>query len=195
MSKSKLLKSEIVLYGVITCVSNLIATFIISLLLKMLLPSINNNQVIFVILLVIGIFAVSLGISAWFFKKRVPEHYQATDDKYLWLKQGLLLVLPGEFVRFLLSLFTLGNSNNTGLLSMLPTFLFENTYMIWSGRHEAIRQKLEFVFLDFIAYIGAYLPYIAVYLIALLVIYRIFWNVGKSEREEMIVHESRPRFY
>ena len=195
MSKSKFSKSEIVLYGVITCVANLIATFLIILVLKTILPVINNNTAAFIILLVIGVLAVSLGITALFFKRRAPQHYLASDDKYCWLKQGLLLVLPGEGFRFLLSLFTLGNSNNTGLMSMLPTFLFENTYIIWSGRHEAIRQRLSFVFLDFIAYIGAYLPYIVVYLIAVLAIYRAFWNVGKREREEMIVHESRPRFY
>ena len=195
MSKFKFSKSEIALYGAITCVANLIATFLVILILKPILPRINNNATIFIILLVIGVLAVSLGIIALFFKRRVPQHYQISDNKYCWLKQGLLLVLPGELFRFLLSLFTLGNSNSTGLLSILPTFLFENTYMIWSGRHEAIRQKLNFVFLDFIAYIGVYLPYIVVYLIAVLAIYRAFWNVGKREREEMIVHESRPRFY
>ncbi len=195
MSKSKLSRSEILLYGVITCVSNLVATFLILFLVKGLLPFINNNVVIVIILLVIGVFAVSLGVSALFFKKKVPQHYQPSNNKYAWLKKGLLFVLPGEGVRFLLSLFSLGHIDSTGLLSIVPTFLFENTYIIWTGRMEAIRQKADFVIADFLAYIGAYLPYIIIYLVAVLAVYHVFWNVGKKEREEMIVHESKPRFY
>ncbi len=195
MSKTKITKGQIVLYAIITCVSNLIAAFLVSAFLKTLLPSINNNVVVFIILLVIGVFAVSLGITAFFFKRRVPTHYRDSNNKYDWLKQGLLLVLPGEILRLIVCLFTLGHVNSTGMLSILPTFLFEQTYVVWTGRIEAIRQDLNFVPADFFAYIGAYLPYLILYLIGVLAIYRIFWNIGKKEREEMIVYESRPRFY
>ena len=33
------------------------------------------------------------------------------------------------------------------------------------------------------------------FLLAVLAIYRYLWNVGKREKEELIVHESKPRFY
>ena len=191
----KMPKREIVLYTIITCFSNLIATIFVSFILKTILPSINNNVVIFIILLVIGVFAVSLGITAFFFKRRVPTHYRDSNNKYDWLKQGLLLVLPGEILRLIVCLFSLGHINSTGMLSILPTFLFEQTYVVWTGRMEAIRQNLDFIPADFFAYVGAYLLYLVLYLIGILAIYHAFWNVGKREREEMIVHESRPRFY
>lgn len=195
MGKSKLKKGEILLYAIISFFSNLITTIVVSFVLKTILPSINNNVVIFVILLVIGVFTVSLGITALFFKRKVPKHYQASDDRYGWLKQGLRLVLPGETFRLIVCLVSLGHINSTGLLSVLPTFFFEQTYVAWSGRMEAIRQNLNFIPADFFAYIGAYLPYLILYLIGILAIYNVFWNVGKREREEMVVHESRPRFY
>ena len=191
----KMPKREIVLYTIITCFSNLIATIFVSFILKTILPSINNNVVIFIILLVIGVFAVSLGITSFFFKRRIPTHYRDSNNKYDWLKQGLLLVLPGEILRLIVCLFSLGHINSTGMLSILPTFLFEQTYVVWTGRMEAIRQNLDFIPADFFAYVGAYLLYLVLYLIGILTIYHAFWNVGKREREEMIVHESRPRFY
>lgn len=188
-------KREIVLYAIVTCFANLIATLSVLYILKTILPLINNNIVIFISLLVIGVFAVSLGITALFFKRRVPTHYRDSNNKYDWLKQGLLFVLPGEILRLIVCLFSLGHINSTGLLSILPTFLFEQTYVTWAGRMEAIRQNLNFIPADFFAYIGAYLPYLILYLIGILAIYNVFWNVGKREREEMVVHESRPRFY
>lgn len=183
------------LYAIITCVSNLIATISVLYILKTIPSLINNNIPIFVIFLVIGVFAVSLGVTALFFKRSVPTHYQASDDRYGWLKQGLRLVLPGEIFRLIVCLFNLGHINSTGLLSVLPTFLFEQTYAIWTGRMDAIRQNADYIPADFFAYIGAYLPYLILYLTGVLAIYRIFWNVGKREREEMIVHESKPRYY
>jgi hypothetical protein len=89
----------------------------------------------------------------------------------------------------------LGFINSFGLLSLIPTFVFEQTYMIRSGRYKAIRQKAEFIFADYLAYVGIYLIYLALFLLAVLVIYRYLWNVGKREKDELIVHESKPRFY
>ncbi len=195
MSKTKITKGQIVLYAIITCVSNLIAAFLVSAFLKTLLPFLNNNVVVFIILLILGVFALSLGIAALFFKRKVPDHYQTSNNQYNWLKQAFRLILPGEIVRFLLCLFSLGQINSTGLLSIIPTFLFEQTYVIWTGRIDAIRQKADYIPADFFAYIGAYLPYLIIYLVGILTIYRFFWNVGKREREEMIVHESKPRYY
>lgn len=195
MSKAKITKGQIVLYAIIACLSNLIAAFLVFAFLKALLPFINNNVVVFIILLIIGVLAISLGITALFFKRKVPKYYQASDDRYGWLKQGIQLILPGEIFRLIVCLFSLGHINSTGLLSVLPTFLFEQTYVIWAGRMDAIRQNSDYIPADFFAYIGAYLPYLIIYLVGILAIYRFFWNVGKRERGEMIVHESRPRFY
>ncbi|MBR2223377.1 MAG: hypothetical protein IJ973_03535 [Christensenellaceae bacterium] len=67
--------------------------------------------------------------------------------------------------------------------------------MIRSGRYGAIRQDLNSIFGDYLAYAVCYFLYIAVYLLAVLAIYRYLWNVGKRERDELIVRDSKPRFY
>jgi len=147
------------------------------------------------IILFIGCFGISLAVLFIYLKNRVPAHYQPSDEKWLWAKNGIRLILPGEIVRFLLGVFCLGSVNSFGLLSLAPTFVYEQTYLIQSGRFEAIRQELRFIFVDYLAYIGVYLVYLAVFLVAVLAVYRYLWNVGKRERDELIVHESKPRFY
>ena len=187
-----------IIYGIVTCLSNLLATFAVSMILKMLVTPMEMGVLkiaLTYIILFIGCFGISLAVLFVYLKNRVPAHYQPSDEKWLWLKNGIRLILPGEIVRCILGVCTLGSVNNTGLLSLVPTFVFEQTYIIQSGRHQAIRQDLNFIFVDYLAYVGIYLIYLAFFMVAVLAIYRYLWNVGKHEREELIVHESKPRFY
>jgi hypothetical protein len=198
LKKTKIQVKEMIIYGIVTCLSNLLATFAVSMILKMLVTPMEMGVLkiaLTYIILFIGCFGISLAVLFVYLKNRVPAHYQPSDEKWLWLKNGIRLILPGEIVRCILGVCTLGSVNNTGLLSLVPTFVFEQTYMIQSGRHEAIRQELNFIFVDYLAYIGIYLIYLAVFLVAVLAIYRYLWNVGKRERDELIVRESKQRFY
>ena len=195
MKSLKNTKSGIVNYGIISCISNLLAAVVVSVMLKTIAPLISTNAFLVWMILLIGVFAVSLGISFLALKNKVPLHYQSSEDKYFWLKNGLHMILPGEIFRFFLCFFTLGHIGTTGLLSIIPTFVFEQTYAIWTRRTELIRQEYRFIFGDFVAYTVCYLLYFMIYLVAILAIYRFLWNIGKREREELIVRESKLRFY
>lgn len=198
MKKKKIQAKEIIFYGIIMCIANLFASLAVMFILKMLVAPMEKGALMFVIffaVLFVGCFGIPLAILFGYWKNRVPAHYQPSDDKRLWLKNALRLVLPGEIVRCLLGTSCLGIINSFGLLSLIPTFVFEQTYMIQSGRYNAIRQKAQFIFADYLAYIGIYLIYLVLFLLAVLAIYNYLWNVGKREKEEMIVHESKPRFY
>ena len=198
MKKEKIHAKEILGYGIVTCIANLLASLAVSLFLKMLVAPMEKVALMFVIffaVLFVGCFGIPLAIIFAYWKNRVPTHYQPSDDKRLWFKNALCMVLPGEILRCLLGASCLGMINSFGLLSLIPTFVFEQTYVIWSGRNKAIRQEAEFIFVDYLAYIGIYLFYLALFLLAVLAIYRYLWNVGKREKEELIVHESKPRFY
>lgn len=198
MKTKKIQVKDIIFYGIITCIANLLASLAVSLFLKMLVAPMEKGALMFVIVFVVlfvGCFGIPLAIIFAYWKNRVPAHYQPSDDKRLWLKNALRLILPGEIVRCILGASCLGFTGSFGLLSLIPTFVFEQTYVIWSGRNNAIRQKAEFIFADYLAYIGIYLFYLTLFLLAVLAIYRYLWNVGKCEKEELIVHESKPRFY
>ena len=198
MKIKKIQAKEIIFYGIIVCIANLLASLATSFILKIIVTPIKNVAFAYaltVFILLVGCFGIPLAIIFAYWKNRVPAHYQPSDDKRLWLKNALRLILPGEIVRCLLGTSCLGFIGSFGLLSLIPTFVFEQTYVIWSGRYKAIRQKAEFIFVDYLAYVGIYLIYLALFLLAVLAIYRYLWNVGKREKEELIVHESKPRFY
>lgn len=198
MKAKRIQIKEIVGYSFITCIANFIASLVTTFILKILVAPMEKGALMFVIVfavLFVGCFGIPLAILFAYWKNRVPAHYQPTDDKRLWLKNALRLILPGEIVRCILGASCLGIINSFGLLSLIPTFVFEQTYVIWSGRNDAIRQKAEFIFADYLAYVGIYLFYLALFLLAVLAIYRYLWNVGKREKEELIVYESKPRFY
>ena len=200
VKQTKIQAKEMVFYGIVTCIANLLASFAVSMILKMLVrPMITGHvKLAFILtytLLFVGCYGISLAVLFVYMKNRVPMHYQPSKEKWLWAKNGIRLILPGEIVRCLLGTFCLGSLNSFGLLTLIPTFVYEQTYLIQSGRFEAVRQELRFIFVDYLAYIGIYLIYLALFLVAVLAIYRYLWNVGKREREELIVHESKPRFY
>lgn len=198
MKAKKIQAKEIIFYGFVTCITNLLASLATSFILKIIVTPIKNVAFAYaltVFILLVGCFGIPLAIIFAYWKNRAPAHYQPSDDKQLWLKNALRLILPGEIVRCLLGVSCLGFINSFGLLSLIPTFVFEQTYMILSGRYKAIRQKAEFIFADYLAYVGIYLIYLALFLLAVLAIYRYLWNVGKREKDELIVHESKPRFY
>lgn len=198
MKIKKIQAKEFIFYGIIVCIANLLASLATSFILKIIVTPIKNVAFAYaltVFILLVGCFGIPLAIIFAYWKNRIPAHYQPSDDKRLWLKNALRLILPGEIVRFLLGTSCLGFIGSFGLLSLIPTFVFEQTYVIWSGRYKAISQKAEFIFADYLAYVGIYLIYLALFLLAVLAIYRYLWNVGKREKEELIVHESKPRFY
>ena len=198
MKKKKIQAKDIIFYGIIMCIANLLASLATSFILKIIVTPIKNVAFAYaltVFILLVGCFGIPLAIIFAYWKNRVPAHYQPSDDKRLWLKNALRLILPGEIVRCLLGTSCLGFIGSFGLLSLIPTFVFEQTYVIWSGRNKAIRQEAEFIFADYLAYIGIYLIYLALFLLAVFAIYHYLWNVGKREKDELIVHESKPRFY
>ena len=198
MKKKKIQAKDIIFYGIIMCIANLLASLATSFILKIIVTPIKNVAFAYaltVFILLVGCFGIPLAVLFAYWKNRVPAHYQPSDDKRQWLKNALRMILPGEIVRCILGASCLGFTGSFGLLSLIPTFVFEQTYVIWSGRNKAIRQDAEFIFADYLAYIGIYLIYLVLFLLAVFAIYHYLWNVGKREKDELIVHESKPRFY
>lgn len=119
--------------------------------------------------LILPVFAV--GILFYFF---IPEQYHKKNH---WRKCFLKFVLPGEIIRFLISFVCLGHQSQIGgRFSKLACFLFENTYMIATKRHEAIRNDLEYIPADFFVFALWYLLYAAVYGILIALVYRFMWQ-------------------
>ena len=111
------------------------------------------------------------------------------------VKSFILHVLPMEIVRYIVCLISLGHLKQTGYFALLPTSIFENTYIRWSGRHNEIRNYLDYIPQDYLAYTLCYLIYAAVYLTFVVLIYRKHWKVGKEESEELVVYEKKQRLY
>ena len=83
---------------------------------------------------------------------------------------------------------SLGHLNQSGVFSLVPTFLFENMYLIWTNRSEPVRQWLEYIFADFVAYAACYIIYLVIYLALVMLIYKRFWAEAKKDSEDLIIH-------
>ena len=201
MKKTKVSFLQIILYGVATFVGNFLSFYPLAIILKIILKLFGYN--LFTIIVSFAAYLlIPLGVCCLFVYftmkfTNVSCHYEPNDSKFYWLKYGATLVLPSEVARFLISLFTLGNFNEIGWFSAFPTLIFEETYLRFTGRLESVRWEMSYIPLDFLVYSVCYLIYAAIHLLAIFAIYRIFWNKGKRDRDDLIVHETkwRRKFY
>ena len=89
MKKWNLTISDIVAYAAVTCIGNLVATFVAERINKYCLTPLGLHFYTFVLVFLLNSF-LTMGI-AWcliylLFKQK-EEHYMPGDDKYLWLKK------------------------------------------------------------------------------------------------------------
>ncbi len=199
MKKTKILFTHIVLYGIVVFASNWISKYPLKKLLILTQNILGYNTFSLIIASCLQ-FLIPLGtswISVYFLFKiqQVSSHYDPDVDKFYWIKSCMKLVIPAEIIRFLISSFDLGIITKAGYFALPATFLFESTYLIWSGRGYAVRQELSYIFSDYVVYNFCYLIYLAIHLFGIFMIYRHFWLVGKNECEDLVVYESKQRFY
>ena len=110
----------------------------------------------------------------------VPEQYHKKNH---WRKCFLKFVLPGEIIRFFMSLVCLGHNNQIGgRFCNAPAFLFENTYMVATKRYDAIRNDLMYIPADFVAFAFWYLLYAAIYGVLIALVYRFLWQRQKTNQ-------------
>lgn len=120
---------------------------------------------------------LAVGILFFFF---VPEQYHKKNH---WRKCFLKFVLPGEIIRFFISLVCLGHNNQIGgRFCNAPAFLFENTYMVATKRYDAIRNDLMYIPADFVAFAFWYLLYAAIYGVLIALVYRFLWQRQKTNQ-------------
>ena len=120
---------------------------------------------------------LAVGILFFFF---VPEQYHKKNH---WRKCFLKFVLPGESIRFFISLVCLGHNNQIGgRFCNAPAFLFENTYMVATKRYDAIRNDLMYIPADFVAFAFWYLLYAAIYGVLIALVYRFMWQWQRASQ-------------
>jgi len=141
---------------------------------------------VFATCILIGL-GVPLLATFLFFKSVVVKQYVPSKDRFFWLKSCVRLILPAETIRFIFCLKSLGHLNQSGVFSLVPTFLFENTYLHWTNRHYEVREWLEYTANDFLAYAACYIVYIAVYLALVAILYKHFWKKAQKECEDPII--------
>ena len=183
------------LYAIVLFLSNYLAFYVASAIVGLFQPLADKIPyallvtVVFAIYILIG-FAVPFVAIFFFFKSMVGKQYLPSEDKRCWVKSCLRVILPAEIIRFLACQVTLGQIKTSGIFAYLPTLLFENTYLLWTGRSEAVRQKLlQYNFADFIVYALCFLLYLTIHLVFVMKIYRRFWLEAEKNRDDLIIHE------
>ena len=183
------------LYAIVLFLSNYLAFYVASAIVGLFQPIADKIPyallvtVVFAIYVLIG-FVVPFIAIFFFFKSTVGKQYLPSEDKRCWVKSCLRVILPAEIIRFLACQVTLGQIKTSGIFAYLPTLLFENTYLLWTGRGEIVRQKLlQYNFADFIVYALCFLLYLTIHLVFVMKIYRRFWLEAEKNRDDLIIHE------
>jgi hypothetical protein len=183
------------LYAIVLFLSNYAAYFVSGTLVGLFQPIADKIPFTLLAIFIFAIY-ILMGFSLpfltifFFFKYAVQKQYVPSEDSSLWVKSCFRLILPAEIIRFLVCQLTLGQINTTGSFALLPTLLFENTYLLWTGRSEQVRQTLlQYNFADFAVYALCFFIYAAIHLVLVMMIYRRFWLEAKKDREDLIVHE------
>lgn len=191
--KSSIDPVQVLVFAFISLFSNwvsyLIAMYAAIFLKKIdILPSqIRLTILLYVVLIPISLI-ISLGIIYIFFKDRVPSHFKPNEDKSFMLKNLILLIAPGELVRFIVCFSSLGDMTKTGTFALPASVLFEGIYQTATSRLTLITQD-KFIFADYVAYIICYAVYFAIYFACLYFLYKRLWNIRKRERDELITHK------
>ena len=193
--------NSILLYAIFIFASNYLAYQASIIITNFFQPLVSKVPMALIAIFVFAIhillgFAIPFVFIFFFLKSAVWKQYVPSDDRKCWIQSCLRLVLPAEIIRFLICQVTLGHIKSSGFFAYLPTLLFENTYLRWSGRSEQVRQKiLGYNFADFLAYALCYVLYIAIHLVFVLLIYRHFWIEAQKDRDDLIVPESKVKYY
>ena len=195
--KKKISVDKMFLYGVLTLFANYIASWLGLLIPSTLFGGLTTaSTTVINIVGIVTVFPLTF-FFAWgicyfvFFKRHFPAIYEKSEYPKLWLKKTVLLILPGEIIRFFACLFSLGFSGSTGMFALIPTYLFELTYLKWFDRSDSVRQMGEFIFADYVAYTICYLIYILIYLIGIFFICKKIWKKTKEDYDDLIRPETK----
>ena len=179
------------IYGLFSFISNFVASWIGLLVPRALLNvwiklfgNMSANEInTFGYLTIFPLtFILSWAFIVFLTKKSMSDHFNYCGNENTYTRHIMRLILPGEILRWIVVMFPLGSVNSTGYLSLLPSVLFENTYLKHSDRYYAVRQNGDFIAADYWAYSLCYLIYIAIYIVGLIAIYRYF--ASREEHED-----------
>jgi len=178
MSKKKLMPSvelsTIFIYAIISFAANYIGclTYIIT---ASALRGIQKSFAGVIVLAVIPM-TVAVLLSSIYINRCISEQYQYSEGKIHWWQNFCIFIIPGELLRFIVSLCDLGHNSGTGWVTFTPSFIFENIYVYPNGLNTRIRFDMNYQLKDYMVYIGCYVIYLAIYTLLLLAIYHCFWK-------------------
>jgi len=172
--------------------SNYISVFVVTGIINMIKPTEGETPSVLLTIFALAIY-ILIGLSVpllatfFYFRSVVADQYIPSEDKFCWLKSCARLVLPAETIRFIFCLSSLGHLNQSGVFAFLPSFLFENTYLLWTNRSEPVRHWLEYIFADFVAYALCHIIYLVIYLALVMLIYKHFWKEAQKDSEDLVI--------
>ena len=73
----------------------------------------------------------------------------------------------------------------SGRFALVPSDIYDNTWLRWTGRLYEVRQLADFQFIDYLGYFIVYIPYLILYLFVVLLMFKKFWKLGKIYKEDL----------
>ena len=145
-SKVKKILPNAALYTLVLFASNFIAAYLaqvwidgIHQLMQGLIKevSVEYRDALYLLFYLAGFIIPFLSLKK-LLEKRM--HTVAEDGRRQgWIKSALLIMLPGEIIRFALCFSVLGKFEKGGFFAVIPTVLFDTYWLGWTNRYVAVR--------------------------------------------------------
>ena len=119
--------------------------------------------------------------------KKANGIYGRTDGRYPWLKVGLATFAVGEIVTLPISIIPYGFTSFGRMFSPLASIVYYFIYLLPTGREFDVFEYMNFVPMDFIMFILAYIIYELINLTLLMFVYKLCYNraIEKNKRMPM----------
>lgn len=183
-------------YGLVSILIHIVSYFITALIVKLFILSIvSRDQILahtwsgwlFIIAMIGMTLAISCFLMSFFFKHVIPTYYQKSENKLAWFKSAIWLITPFEILRFIISMIKTGKFLMASWhFAFVPSYIFENTYLVKSGRHNEIYNEGLRITKDYLAYSACYVIYAIIFIALILFIFRYLWNKEKELKDKVI---------
>ena len=114
------------------------------------------------------------------------DHYNCCHTHGGWFGSFNRLILPGEAVRFLFSLASLGDPDVTGAFCRVTAWVFEQDYLARMDRYAEVRELGNCRWQDIGAFAAVYLAYFAVHYVWNLWYYRKMWLQAEADYKRIL---------
>ena len=135
------------------------------------------------------IYPISFGVSLitiWtLLQKLIPTFYFTTEDNKTYKYIAMAVILPGELVRYIVCLSSMGSLLGSGRFSVISSNWFNQLWWALASKSEFLLSQGKSSLIGGLIFTLCYIAYLLLYLFIVLKMFRYLWKVSQWEAEDL----------